>query len=122
MNSKILILLFIIFTFFIIQFILHFILFFSYQFDSPEFNDLLSNWKKTPIINFSKTFNEEEWYDKNDFIIILGKKIFVKRMNKKYNFPYLKVREYKFHYHKICGTDFKNNFILRRKNNVQLVI
>ena len=111
MNFVILIFLFIIGTFFIIQFILHFILFLSYQFDSPEFNNLLSNWKKTPIINFSTTFNEEEGYDKNDFIKINETTIFVKRMNKKYNFPYLKVREYKFHYHKICGTDFKNNFI-----------
>ena len=46
-------------TIFILLFILQIILCFSYQFDSKDLNNLISNWKKSPIVNFSNNFNEE---------------------------------------------------------------
>ena len=101
-------------TIFILLFILQIILCFSYQFDSNDLNNLISNWKKSPIVNFSNNFNEEG-YQKDDFITIKGKEIYVKRMNKKYNYLYLKVRKIK-HSLKICGSDSNNNSIYFKKN------
>ena len=101
---------FIIFIFYIILLFLYLSLYISYQFDSSEFNNLLLNWKKQPIIDFSQTFTEEG-YDKNDYIEINRTKIYVKRMNKTFNFPYLKVRQNKDDYDKNCGTDTFYNSI-----------
>ena len=84
MNCKIIFLL-IGLTLFILLLILQIILCFSYQFDSKDLNNLISNWKKAPILNFSNNFNEEG-YNKDDFIIIKGKEVYIKRMNKKYNY------------------------------------
>ena len=101
-------------TIFILLFILQIILCFSYQFDSKDLNNLISNWKKSPIVNFSNNFNEEG-YQKDDFITIKGKEIYVKRMNKKYNYLYLKVRKIKYSL-KICGSDSINQPIFFRND------
>ncbi len=101
-------------TIFILLFILQIILCFSYQFDSKDLNNLISNWKKSPIVNFSNNFNEEG-YQKDDFITIEGKEIYVKRMNKKYNYLYLKLREVKYPL-KICGSDSINQPIFFRND------
>ena len=113
MNCKIIFLL-IGLTLFILLLILQIILCFSYQFDSKDLNNLISNWKKAPILNFSNNFNEEG-YNKDDFIIIKGKEVYIKRMNKKYNYLYLKLREVKYPL-KICGTDSKNQPMFSRND------
>ena len=101
---------------FLMLFIFQIILCSLYQIDSKNLNKLISNWKKTPILNFSINSNEEG-YNKNDYIIIKGEKIFVKRMEKKYNYVYLKSRGHKMENSlKKCGNDYYNNIIYFKKN------
>jgi hypothetical protein len=98
--------------------ILQFILFFSYQFNTNEINELVLNWKQQPIINFFLSTEN----NKKDFFEIYSSnisatKIYFQRMKKKYNFPYLKGREGKIkNFLKICGSDSKNNPIYFKKN------
>ena len=94
-----------------ISFILQCILCGSNSFKSINF--LISNWKKTPIIGLSLSKNNEG-YNEDDYFKINSTKIYIKRMNKKYNFLYLKSRNFgKFYYktYKKCGnyTYFKVN-------------
>ena len=101
---------------FLMLFIFQIILCSLYQIDSKNLNELISNWKKTPILNFSNN-SSEEGYNKNDYIIIKGEKIFVKRMEKKYNYVYLKSRGHKMENSlKKCGNDYFNNIIYFKKN------
>ena len=93
-------------TLFILLLIFQIILCSSYQFDSKDLDNLISNWKKSPILNFSTNFNQEG-YNKNDYIDINGIHYYIKRMNKKYNYLYLKLREIKYPL-KICGRDSNN--------------
>ena len=93
-------------TLFILLLIFQIILCSSYQFDSKDLDNLISNWKKSPILNFSTNFNQEG-YNKNDYININGIHYYIKRMNKKYNYLYLKLREIKYPL-KICGRDSNN--------------
>ena len=48
---------------------------------------------------------EGENYDKKDFFEYNNEKIYIKRMPKKFNFPYLISRENKLLEKKKCGTD-----------------
>jgi len=101
---------------FLMLFIFQIILCSLYQIDSKNLNELISNWKKTPILNFLNN-SSEEGYNKNDYIIIKGEKIFVKRMEKKYNYVYLKSRGHKMENSlKKCGNDYFNNIIYFKKN------
>ena len=72
-----------------ISFILQSILCVSTSFKS--FNYLITNWKKTPIIGFSLSKNNEG-YNENEFFKIHSTTIYIKRMDKKYNFLFLKRR------------------------------
>ena len=95
------------FLFILILFIFQIILNASYQYDSKDLNDIIKNWKKSPIIGFSLSY-EGENYDKNDFFEFDDeKKIYIKRMPKKFNFPYLMSRVNKLLEKKKCGTDEK---------------
>ena len=82
------------FLIFLNLFIFQIILSASYQYDSEYLNEIINNWKKSPIIGFSLSYKGEN-YNKNDFFEFYNKKIYIKRMPKKFNFPYLKSRENK---------------------------
>ncbi len=95
------------FLIFLNLFIFQIILSASYQYDSEYLNDIINNWKKSPIIGFSLSYKGEN-YNKNDFFEFYNQKIYIKRMPKKFNFPYLKSRENKLLEKKKCGTSELN--------------
>ena len=87
-----------------ISFIFQIILSSTYHFNSKNLNTLIDNWKTPPIIGFSLSF-EGENYNKNDYFDFKSTSIYIKRMPKKFNFPYLKKRITKLVKKKNCGTD-----------------
>ena len=66
--------------------------------------DLIPNWKKIPIIGFSLS-NNDEGFNKNDYFQINSTKIYIKRMDEKYNLLYLNSRTKNQNYEKKCGNN-----------------
>ena len=108
----------IIFVLFVISFCLCLIfniLCFTYDpYDNDDYNELISNWKKTPItsisINNNYLYNLNRKIKENDSENIL--KIFVfERMDAKYNYKYLLTEEVGNKDYHPCGTDLFGNYL-----------
>ena len=73
-----------------------------------KLNEKIKNWKKSPILGFSLSY-EGENYDKVEYFEVNKTKIYIKRMPKEFNLPYLLKRENTLLEKKQCGTDESHN-------------
>ena len=78
------------------------------QYNSKSFVSTIKNWKKKPILDIL----EEDNGNHLEEITFCGKKLYLQRMNKKFNYPYLMKRSKKFEDEgNECGRDDRENTI-----------
>ena len=91
-------------------FILQSVLISDGQYNSKKFKETIKNWKNTPILDIS-IYSDEKYYKEKDSIKIGSTKLYLRKMDKKYNYPHLLVRSKNLVSKKVCGKDNNGNDI-----------
>ena len=93
-----------------IVFILQSILTSNGQYKSKDFKEIIENWKKIPILDIS-IYSDEKYFKEKDSITIGSTHLYLRKMDKKYNYAKLLLRSKNLVSKQICGKDTNGNDI-----------
>ena len=80
------------------------------QYNSKDFIEIIKNWKNIPILDIS-IYSYEKNFKEKDSITIGSTYLYIRKMDKKYNYAKLLIRSKNLVSKKICGKDSNGNDI-----------